>query len=196
MKKVLKITLFTALCLITTFALTACGSNNQTEENNANMANPMVESTQQGVCEATGIDLPAPDKAQNIEYFYINTQESEPIAELRFTLEDRDYALRAQMTDITDYAVSDEEIQDLAAGNEKESILGDISGLNYEWETFSSMDVQYCDARCYGCSKAAFVAWVDVAPGVLYNLSTTPGMDCAELCNTASKVFVPLQGEN
>ena len=40
-----------------------------------------------------------------------------------------------------------------------------------------------------------FIAWLDVVPGILYNLCMEKGANQEILQNLAETVFVPLQGE-
>ena len=160
------------------------------------IANPMTEVTEQEMVDQTGIDLPAPKEATDVTYFVVDTDEY-TIAQMDFTLDGQPYELRAASTGMTelDAAQTGENEMDLEGFNFD---AGDISGLYYEWTTAGTDLVadrsgifRIADKEDVGC-----IAWLDVAPGILYNLTMTSNASHEALKETAEKVFVPMQGEN
>lgn len=172
-----------ALCLLLAAAmLAACGgaqSPAPTEEpQQASMANPMHETDAEGLVESTGISLPAPEYASDVSWSYIELTGEAPIAQMHFTLGDKNAFLRARATDKTDL-----------------SDIPDISGLHYNWNTSAEDEVAHCRASVYTNGEAGYIAWLDVMPGVQYCLGMTEGASVLELVKLANQVFVPQQGD-
>ena len=174
----------------------ALGGEVEGEEGETGIANPMTEVTQQELVDQTGIDLPAPKGATDVTYFVVDTDEL-TIAQMDFTLDGQPYELRAASTGMT-------ELNPVQTGEDEMDIegfdfeAGNISGLYYEWTTAGTDLVadrsgifQIADKEDVG-----YIAWLDVAPGILYNLSMTGNVTHEALLETAEKVFVPMQGEN
>ena len=164
----------------------------QTEEM-AGMINPVKEVTEQEMIEETGIDLPAPEGAEDVRYTVIETKDK--IAQMTFTLDGHAFTLRACSTGITKLFAADDKDTD-------EEDASDISGLYYEWDNGShallnegqdhEMDVfTFVNSQ----EGAGYAVWVDAAPGILYNLCMTEDADSDLLTEYAQKVFVPMQGE-
>ncbi len=173
MKRLLSIT---ASVLLLAF-LAACGAPAPapTEEPAAAISNPIHETDENGLIEATGIPLPAPEDATELSWCYIELTGETPIAQMNFTLDGKKAFLRAQATAQTDPA--------------------DISGLYYDWTTVADAEVAYCKAVVYTNGEAGYISWVDVVPGLLYNLCMTQGASETELTKLANTVFVPVQGD-
>ncbi len=165
--------------LMTVILLAACGSSApepvQTEAPQpAGMPNPIHEVDAQGLVEATGIPLPLPEGAEDVEYSYISLTGEAPIAQVHFTLNGARAFLRAQPF----------------AGTEP----ADISGLYFEWNKSSEIKVSYCNGIAYTNGEAGYASWVDVVPGLLYNLGMSEGASIEKLTELANAVFVPVQG--
>ena len=68
MKKLAVFVLSIMLCL----SLAACGSDNQNNDNDVNIPNPVKESSEQEILENTGIVFSLPEDAEDIAYFIID----------------------------------------------------------------------------------------------------------------------------
>ena len=158
--------------------LSACGSPapKETQAPSAGVPNPIHETDEAGLAAATGISLPAPKDAADVSWSYIELKEEAPIAQMSFTLDGKKAFLRAQATGRTDSAA-------------------DISGLYYDWNTTAEAEVAYCKAQVFTNGTAGYIAWLDVAPGVQYNLGMTEGASADDLVKLANAAFVPLQGD-
>ena len=166
----------------------------EADEGEEEIVNPMTEVTQQELVERTGIDLPAPEGATDVTYFVVDTDEY-TIAQMDFTLDGQPYELRAAATGMTelDPAKTGEDEMDLIGFDFD---AGDISGLYYEWTT-AGTDLVADRSGLYRIADkddVGYIAWLDVAPGILYNLSMTSNASHEALLETAEKVFVPVQG--
>lgn len=174
----------------------ALGGEVEGDEGEAGMVNPMTEVTQQELVDQTGIDLPAPKGATDVAYFVVDTDEF-TIAQMDFTLDGQPYELRAASTGMT-------ELNPVETGEDEMDIeginfdTGDISGLYYEWTTAGTDLVADRSGifRIADKEDVGYIAWLDVVPGILYNLSMTSNVSHEALKETAEKVFVPMQGEN
>ena len=110
--------IFVVLTILGVMALTACKSSDNVQnsqskdsaagEENSTIANPWTESDAQGVLDATGFELIAPDGATDATYRY---NESEGIAEMTYVLDGGTWTYRMQSA----------------------SELTDISGMYYDW---------------------------------------------------------------
>ena len=174
----------------------ALGGEVEGEGEETGMVNPMTEVTQEELVQQTGIDLPAPEGATDVEYFVVDTDEL-TIAQMDFTLDGQTFELRAASTGMTDLSVggSMEEGPDLEGFNSDE---GNISGLYYEWTTAGTDLIADRSAQYKIADKedVGYIAWVDAVPGILYNLSMMNDVTHDALRETAEKVFVPVQGDN
>ena len=174
----------------------ALGGEVEGEEGEAGMVNPMTEVTRQELMDQTGIDLPTPEGATDVTYFVVDTDEF-TIAQMDFTLDGQPYELRAASTGMT-------ELSPVQTGEDEMDIegidfdTGDISGLYYEWTTAGTDLVADRSGifRIADKEDVGYIAWLDAAPGILYNLSMTSNVSHEALKETAEKVFVPMQGEN
>lgn len=196
-KKILALTLTIAMCM----GLAACsGTANKPAEDTAaaeetGMVNPMTEVTYEEMISRTGIDLPAPEGASDVVYYVVETDEY-TISQMDFTLDGNSFTLRACSTGMTelDAAVTGESETDLQG---IDFALGDISGLYYDWTT-SGTDLVKDRSAIFNINDkegAGYIAWLDAAPGILYNLIMTENADHELLTKTAEKVFVPVQGD-
>ena len=160
--------------------LAGCGSPapsapKETDTPTVGMPNPVHEVDEEGLAAATGITLPAPEGAVDPRWSYIDQTGDVPISQLNFILNGDEAYLRAQPTG--------------------ELEAGDISGLYYDWPEPTEAKVGYCDAKVYTNGESGYIAWLDVAPGILYNLGMTKGASAEKLAALANAAFSPLQGE-
>ena len=181
MKK--KVVLALSLAVISAMLLIGCGtSTNQeesTDDQNQQIANPWTTSDEQGVAEATGFDMIAPEGATDVAYSYMSDG---ALAQMTYTLDDANWTYRIQMADE----------------------LTDISGMQYKWMTGTDGTVSGRTAVYYSYVAASnestdvvqLVNWYDAVPGVTYSLSATgKELSDAEMQTYAEALFVPLQGE-
>ncbi len=139
------------------------------------LVNPLRETDEAGLVEATGLSLPAPEGAENVRRSYLAIPNEAPIAQLEFTLDGAEATLRARPSGLTEPM--------------------DISGLYYEWTESASAQVGYCTAQLHTNGDAGYIAWVDVVPGILYNLAMNRGASAEKLSELANAAFFPVQGE-
>lgn len=179
MKK--KIALMLSLTLIAAKLFAGCGSDaNQGESSEKQeIANPWTASDEQGVVEATGFDMVAPDGAADVAYSYMADG---AMAQMTYELDGVSWTYRMQMADA----------------------LTDISGMEYQWteETECSVagrDATYCGYTAAGqdaAESAQIVNWYDPVTGVTYSLSATgKELSEAEMLTYAEILYAPLQGE-
>lgn len=143
------------------------------------LANPWTESDEQGVAEATGFDMVAPDGAANVSYSYMADG---AMAQMTYELDGAKWTYRMQMADA----------------------LTDISGMAYQWTGEEKGSVAGKEAMYYAYSASddgaendvQVVNWYDAVPGVTYSLSASAkdleGMDIQAY---AEKLYAPLQGD-
>ena len=176
------------IALLALALLAACGAAEE-EEPQTGMPNPMTE-TDAGELAALGLFLPAPENAEDVSYFRYDVEGAEPIGELRFTLDGKEAALRAQRTELEDLTVSDEQVSAMGQGELDflTGMPGDISGLYCDWEMAGTTIVKDRPALWRVGDDAGFVAWVDA--GTLYNLIMTEGADQETMTALAEQVFV------
>ena len=147
----------------------------QTEE----LANPWTESDEQGVADATGFDMTAPEGATDVSYSYMS---EEAMAQMTYTLDGASWTYRLQM------------------GDEME----DISGMSYAWMTgtedtvgnWKAMYYAYNAASNDGTETVELMNWYDMVTGVNYSLSATgKELSQEEMKTYAESIYAPLQGE-
>lgn len=184
-KTILVMCLALAMCL----AFAGCGD----KENSTGMQNPMTEVDEQGLIDATGIDMPAPEGATDVEYFVIEGSDM-TIGEMRFTLDGKSAYLRSTPTDLTSFFPENTD-EENPPDIDEVGLQGDISGLNYEWERMAGIEVCGRPGYCQLKDDIGYVAWIDVAPGILYNLGMEKDADEDILVELAEKVFKPIQGD-
>lgn len=194
MKKLL-LTLLLSGCLLLT--LTACGGEETSAETNTTETteDALHEISQEEMVEATGIDLPAPEGAQNVTYHVLSASSESPIAEMDFMLDGQELYLRAQSTGfLPDSPDADATLEDITSSMDLTS--WDISGLYFTADAQAVTYIQDNYPGMYWTGEGySVLGWVDEVPGILYNLCSTNGMDSETLQTTADTVFVPLQGE-
>lgn len=135
----------------------------------ANIGNPWTTSDKQGVFDATGFNMDAPEGATDVNYSYMVDGK---MAQLTYVYEGAEWVYRIQPTES----------------------LTDISGMNYTWISDTQGKVSGLEAEYMGYSEQAenseyiddmffvqVVNWYDNAAGVTYSLSASgmnlDGMD-------------------
>lgn len=140
----------------------------------ATLANPMVETDEQGLLETLGVRFNIPEGAQDVKYFVINGE----LGEAQFTLINAEITVRIQPS----------------------AEFTDISGAYYEWTVEEDDTVGVCEAktmRYIGEDETVDVClWFDVAPGIMYSVTAiAPDLDGFDVTAIAEQVYAPLQGE-
>ena len=164
--------LVTILCM----GLCACGKNlpwGSETQNAGNMGgmqviNPLREVTLDELASETGINLLMPESAEEVRYFVLSYDDVK-MAQIKFSWNGNAVYLRAKETS----AVEAE----------------DISGLNYQWASSSKTQVGDCEATFFLKDGVGYIAWVDAASGIVYNLCMTEGADADLLSELANKLF-------
>lgn len=176
------------------FALVGCGKD---DEGEAGMPNPMTEVDADGLVEATGIALVAPEGATDVQYFTIDLADGSKIGEMRFTLDGVEYAQRAKMTDLTEFPMDIISAGKASMDGEELTYVTELSGMYYTWDSGTMQQVSYCDAQCFTNKKdkAGVIMWIDVVPGIIYSVSATDGATTEGLTAAANAAFVPMQGD-
>jgi len=139
------------------------------------LVNPLKEMSREELVEATGIDLGAPENAEELVYSLISLEDSAPIAQLKFKLDGEELCYRAQS---------------MAGQN-----AADISGMYYQWEIEKHVFVNMNYAVVYCSGDAGYIKWIDAAPGIQYSLSMNEGADKDKLIELAEAVFAPVQAD-
>ena len=171
----------TAVLVIAAMLVSGCamaedtlGSSDDTE-----LVNPWTESDREGVAEATGFDMVAPEEATEVIYSYM---EETGLAEMQYVLDDIHWIYRMQMTDE----------------------LTDISGLYVEWGSELEGTVAENEAMYYGyvnteeesINDVQLVNWYDAVVGVTYSLSASgTDLDGMDIQVFAEDLYTSLQGE-
>lgn len=145
------------------------------EGNRTTLVNPVKEVTDEEMADLTGISFKVPEGAKGIRYTVIEADGMMPMAQMTFTYQGKDMFLRAQSVDVTEPV--------------------DISGLYYSWEENFEAEVGYCKAEGFLGDHAGYLRWIDVVPGIAYNLGMTENADRETLIELANDVFLPLQEE-
>ena len=175
MKKMLSVLMILVICA-SLFA--GCGAKEKSAEpaaQSAGLANPIEEVTPEEQVERTGFVLDPPEGAEDVRRTTINQGDGSYMAQLDFVYEGTEYYYRVQPTG--------------------EFSTYDMSGLYYEWKNVEDASVLYCEAKVYTCDKAGYISWLDVVPGVNYNLGTAHEGDSQKLIDMANLIFKPVQGE-
>lgn len=141
-------------------AVVTITDNGDGSEATVDIVNPWVDSSKEGVIEATGLNIYTPLEATNAQYSYMTTSN---MAQVTFEMNGHDgWTFRKQKTDM----------------------LIDISGLYYEWAYQDSVQVAGKEAMEYAYVEGAddsdtidnlfgvqLINWYDDATGVTYSLS-------------------------
>lgn len=165
-----------AMILVVAMMLVGCSSGSeQSGTDDSTLANPWTESDEQGVADATGFDVTAPEGATDVAYSYMSEGS---MAQLTYALDDASWVYRMQTAEA----------------------MADISGMEYEWAEQTDCDVLGCAATYYsngeGDEIVRVIDWFDALTGVNYSLSATgKELSCEEMQTYAKTVYVALQGE-
>jgi hypothetical protein len=175
MKKILAIVL-TGIAMLCAAALA---------EGTGDIANPWTEVADMAAfTEATGIELAVPENAENVVLRVMNPEDGAVIGEMEFTLDGMAYTARTAYSGVADS-------------------IEDISGMYYEWEYVEDTTVGSLDGMVAVIMQAAdgdntveVVNWLDIAPGIVYSLSTVqPDVNGLDLTGIAEQIYIPMQGE-
>ncbi len=171
------------LCLMMAGTFIACGNTNETTQaaletsDNKDQLEVITSSAEQensedwvttdaeGIKEATGFEMNAPEGAEEISYSYLK---GTGMAEMEYVLNTHDWVYRVQPTDQ----------------------LEDISGLEYEWYSEEAASVKGMNGILYTYSDATedteyiddvfavhLVNWYDESAGVTHSLSVSGNID-------------------
>lgn len=151
------------------------------EEDVIGMPNPWTESDEQGVLEATGFDIKAPEGATDVAYSYIPENK---LAQMQYVLDDINWSYKMEPTDE----------------------FMDISGMYYGWtdDDGDQGTVSGREAVYYGYlapegsdeEDVQLVNWYDAVTGVTYSLSAmADDLDGMDIQAYAEQLYVPLQGD-
>lgn len=184
---------YLALMICIMISICACSKkeNNGSGEAPVGMANPVHETDEQGLLENTGFDIKLPEMASNISYKYIDGVDGDKLAEVDFEWDGHSYYYRIKYTDLI-------RLSDDSENKDADYSKSDISGLYYEWDEQSNVKISYCDGVFLGntAENVSVLMWIDIVPGVLYNLCSTDMSDASVLAEVANSIFVSVQGES
>ena len=108
-----------------------------TETTVARVEDALHDITREEMVQKTGIDLPAPDGAENVSYHVLMASSDKPIAQMKFTLDGHTAYLRAQATDfVPEKPGIDAKPEELASLLDTDHY--DISGLYYKWRPWGA----------------------------------------------------------
>lgn len=147
--------------------LCACGAG---KGGGTGLVNPVVNSSAQEILEKLGLDLTAPEGAQDVAYSIVGDE----MAQITFTADGVGWTLRVRPADA----------------------LEDISGMHYTWQ--NAYDAEIC--RCPGTlawndGGPGTAVWYDIAPGLLWCVSMNSGADRQALESMAERAYIPMQGD-
>ena len=137
------------------------------------LPNPIEETTAEGITEASGFVLTAPEGAENVKYAIINAEE--PTYEMSFTLDGKDYCYRVTPTSSVEAA--------------------DTTGVYYDWN-YEGVTVANFDAKYASNDEATVLYWLDVVPGINYSLSCNANVAADDMIALAESLYVPTQGDS
>ena len=139
------------------------------EPESTGMVNPMTEVG----AEELEVRLNVPENAEEVHYFNYALSDGN-LSEVQFKLDGKDCFARAQST------------------AEFEPV--DISGLAYEFDE-ADAEVGGMAAKVYTCGEAGFISFVDIAPGIAYNVGCVGETSAEELTALAESCYTAMQGE-
>ncbi len=133
------------------------------------MVNPMKELN----AEDVSIPMNLPEGAEDVKYFFYDIGDGS-FYETQFQVNGKKAFTRAKAT--------------------AETSPVDFSGLNYDF-TEADAEVDGKAAKVYTCDSCGFAAWVDVVPGVAYNVGYNDAATAEEIIALANACAYSLQGE-
>lgn len=145
----------------------------ESENGLTQLVNPLKEVNKEELLAETGITFVDEYITMDPKYFVLTPADKteKKIAELRFTVGDRELTYRAQPTDKME--------------------AYDMNGLFYEWDEEKDTKVSDCDAKYMKCSEASGLYWLDAENKINYSLSCIGDMDESQLEGCATLVFNP-----
>ena len=143
------------------------------EEQTDDLPNPIEETTAEGITEASGFVLTAPEDAEDVKYAIINADE--PTYEMSFTLDGKEYCYRVTPTVVVEAV--------------------DSTGLNYEWD-YEDVTVAGFDAKYASNDEATALYWLDIVPGINYSLGCDANVAAEDMIALAETLFAPVQGDS
>ncbi len=178
-----------AIALVGTmlFGMTACGQKQeaapQTQaaetEEIAGLANDSVyDISQEELTEKTGITLAGNEDTTDVVYNAIAVSSENPIAEMQCKIADANVTERAAATNVVNLADAE-----------------DISGLYVEWTETENTVVANSEAVFQKNDDYSMVTWLDVVPGILYNVVYEGSLNAQDMATLAESLYVPMQGE-
>lgn len=158
----------------------AAGEADSTKE--AESSEQWIKSDKQGVLEATGFELTAPEGAEEVEYAYL---EADKTAQMTYTLDDKNWTYRMKSADkLEDISGRDQEWLDAACANNGNDFVSGREANNYS----------YVGAE--GENDIQIVDWYDAVTGTVYSLTAEgEDLDGMDIQVYAENLYEPLQGE-
>lgn len=181
MKKLLSV-----LCALGIFA-SICGcSKSEAQAGDESIVNPILEVTEDEFVKEVGIELGIPSDAKDVKRFiYLVDGSIEVLGEAQYSLDGKEYVQRVLSTDKTSF----DDIDD--------KYIESFTGCYYTWTENEDANVAYCAAKVMSCDEAKVVVWLDVAPGIIYSISTTDtSVSNDELIKIATDSFIPMQQDS
>lgn len=158
-----------AVVLVLLFIVVACASGRE----EAQLPNPMRQSSPEEIMDILGLKLETPDGATAVEYYIIELEDASDIAQVDFSLDGIPFIYRAASA----------------------AKFTDISGMNYDWTEEIETDVSYCAGKTFMAdangTKVGVILWYDAAPGIQYSLSTDSDADYTLLWFLAEQLYEP-----
>lgn len=164
---VLALALVLGLCACATKKEVAKTVQAEAEQPPVGLANPLQSIT----AEEMAFPVNLPEGATDAEYFMITA--GDVTYEARFMLDGRELYVRVKST--------------------AETAPFDFSGL-YASFTEADAEVKGMPARTYVSDTFGVVAFVDVVPGIAYNVCSKNAITAEELVGLAEECYVPTQG--
>lgn len=188
MKKKLSILFVVMLAL----SLIACGKKEKdvkySDKKSKVVNNAIYKISEKEMAKKTGISFADIQGADKVAYNVLEASSKNPIAEMEFCMDGYEAYVRAVPTKLT--KVPQDVKEDFRAY--------DISGLFYNWDLKEKAKINNHEAYIFinTTKKVGYIMWLDIAPGILYNLGIQKNVDSKLLIDFAQKVFKPMQGEN
>lgn len=153
-----------------------------TESAGAETTAPWVESDKEGVLEATGLEISAPEGASDAAYAYLK---DEKVAQVTYVLDDIKWTYRMKAADtLTDLSDKDQEWLDAAAPDVDTD------------ENVSGREAKYYGYVAEGEADIQIADWYDAVTGTAYSLTAeAEDLDGIDMQYYAENVYEPLQGD-
>ena len=164
------------LCFMVVFTA-AFDKPDKGKETSVGVANPWVETDPEGLMKTLGLQFDVPEDAKDVTY---RMNESDKMAEMRFTLYDMPFTARIK-----------------PVGTE----LEDISGMHYKWDHEKESNAHWYQEKIMsakdGKDTVQVFLWFDIVPGLMYSLSTkAPDLDGFDIIAVAQMVYHEVQGDS